>query len=120
MVETLARGADGHDHWFSVGGAPIRSDAGKIIGGVIAYRDVTERRSLEREIAERAALLQTTFDAMADSVLILDVDGAVRACNDTYRTLMGYDPVTGERRLSADAAAQTLSRARRQRPVLLA
>ncbi len=103
MVETLARGADGHDHWFSVSGAPIRSDAGKIIGGVIAYRDVTERRNLEREIAERAALLQTTFDAMADGVLILDVDGAVRACNDTYRTLMGYDPVTGERRLSADA-----------------
>ncbi len=103
IVETLARGANGHDHWFSVSGAPIRSDAGKIIGGVIAYRDVTERRNLEREIAERAALLQTTFDAMADGVLILDVDGAVRACNDTYRTLMGYDPVTGERRLSADA-----------------
>ena len=103
MVETLARGANEHDHWFSVSGAPIRSDAGKIIGGVIAYRDVTERRSLEREIEERAGLLQTTFDSMADGVLILDVDGAVRACNDTYRTLMGYDPVTGERRLSADA-----------------
>jgi PAS domain S-box-containing protein len=103
MVETLAHGADGLDHWFSVTGAPIRSDAGKIIGGVIAYRDVTERRRLEREIAERASLLQTTFDAMADGVLILDVDGAVRACNDTYRTLMGYDPVTEERRLSAGA-----------------
>jgi PAS domain S-box-containing protein len=103
MVEMLARGADGHDHWFSVTGAPIRSDAGKIIGGVIAYRDVTERRSLEREIEDRAGLLQTTFDAMTDGVLILDADGAVRACNDTYRTLMGYDPVTEERRLSANA-----------------
>ncbi|HEY7023131.1 MAG TPA: PAS domain S-box protein [Ktedonobacterales bacterium] len=103
MVETLARGADGHDHWFSVTGAPICSDAGKIIGGVIAYRDVTERRSLEREIEERAGLLQTTFDSMTDGVLILDVDGAARACNGAYRTLMGYDPVTEERRLSADA-----------------
>jgi two-component system sensor histidine kinase UhpB len=103
MVEALARGADGHDHWFTVTGAPIRSDAGRIIGGVVAYRDVTERRSLEREIEERAGLLQTTFDSMTDSVLILDADGAVRASNDTYRTMMGYDPVTEERRLSADA-----------------
>jgi len=102
MVETLALGADGHDHWFSVSGAPIRNNAGKIIGGVIVFRDVTVRRSLEREVEERAALLQTTFDAMTDGVLIVNADGTVRTCNDAYRTLMGYDPVTAERRLSAD------------------
>jgi two-component system sensor histidine kinase UhpB len=102
MVETLAQGADGHDHWFSVSGAPIRNNAGKIIGGVIVFRDVTKRRSLEREVEERAAHLQTTFDAMTDGVLIVNADGTVRTCNDAYRTLMGYDPVTAERRLSAD------------------
>jgi PAS domain S-box-containing protein len=84
-VELVARGADGHDRWFSVGGAPIRDDAGQIIGGVIVYRDVTERRSLERQVTEQVERLQTIFETIADAIFLFDAQGQIIDANPAGR-----------------------------------
>jgi PAS domain S-box-containing protein len=51
-VDTLVRRPDGRDVLLSVSGAPIRDARGRIVGGVIVDRDVTERRRLERRTRE--------------------------------------------------------------------
>jgi PAS domain S-box-containing protein len=51
-VDTLVRQPDGQDVLLSVSGAPIRDSEGRIVGGVIVDRDVTERRRLERRTRE--------------------------------------------------------------------
>jgi PAS domain S-box-containing protein len=38
---------------YNVGGAPIRDEGGAIVGAVIIYRDVTKRRSVERDQLRR-------------------------------------------------------------------
>jgi signal transduction histidine kinase len=57
LVEALVRPPDGEERLWSFGGAPIRDDQGTIIGAVTAFRDVTERRVLERRTAESLAAL---------------------------------------------------------------
>jgi PAS domain S-box-containing protein len=51
MVSMIVRALDGRDLYMSVSGAPIRDDAGNVIGGIQIMRDVTERRRHEEERA---------------------------------------------------------------------
>ena len=50
--------------------APIVDDAGKIVGGVVVFRDVTERRQLEDRLAhqERLAAIGTLSAGMAHEI----------------------------------------------------
>lgn len=45
------------------------------------FRDITERKQAEQKLAEAVTMWQTTFDAMSDSVSILDNDGYLVKCN---------------------------------------
>lgn len=47
--ECLLIGRDGQEHVILETTAPIRDDAGRIIGTVVAFRDITEQRRLEEE-----------------------------------------------------------------------
>ena len=51
----LAR--DGAERPIDDCGAPIRDGRGKMIGVVLVFHDVTQRRELERELSQRAAEL---------------------------------------------------------------
>ncbi len=53
----------GRELRVSVSAAPLRDDAGNIVGAVAVYHDVTERRQLERHVqVALAALLELTAD----------------------------------------------------------
>jgi PAS domain S-box-containing protein len=47
----------GREVTLSVSGGPIKDDAGRIVGGVTVFRDVTERRELERERVDLLSLV---------------------------------------------------------------
>lgn len=58
-VDELAHTEAGREVLFNISGAPVRDPEGRIIGGVLVLRDVTERRQLERRTQEALqALLQ--------------------------------------------------------------
>ncbi len=51
-VDILAQDADGQPIEISVTGAPMHDAHGQVIGGVLVYRDVTDRHRLERRTRE--------------------------------------------------------------------
>lgn len=60
VFETL----DGRKRIMSVSGAPVRDDAGQITGAVAVYRDITERRQLERRTQQALGALLEMAQAL--------------------------------------------------------
>lgn len=86
-LDIRIRRGDGEETIFSLTGTPIRDGAGKVTGAVMVCRDVTERRILGREVRERAAQLEATFQAMVNGVVIYDAGGNIIGMNDAARAL---------------------------------
>lgn len=79
---------DHQDTHASVSSAPVRDTAGELIGAVMAVRDVTERRTLERQAQERAERLQAIFSSVADGLFVYDAEGRITECNPAAASLL--------------------------------
>ena len=103
--EILIYTADGRQKTLLNSAGPIRNAQGEITGAVVTQVDITERKRLEREVAERAAELTAILDAMAEGVTFYDARGAVRLQNATARRLFAQIGVT-EAQLEGTVLAQ--------------
>jgi PAS domain S-box-containing protein len=63
-VDIVMTSLTGRELTLSVSGASIRDSAGRIVGGVMVYRDVTERRRAETTMRFQSSLLERTHDAI--------------------------------------------------------
>ncbi len=61
-------------------------------GFVTTYTDITELRESERELAEKSALLNTTFENISQGFSVYDSDFKLVAFNQNYITLRGFPP----------------------------
>jgi PAS domain S-box-containing protein len=84
---TLLVSRDGRRIPIDDSGAPIRYE-GALVGIVVVFRDVTERRRAERERARLAAIVEGSDDAIASKTL----DGIVTSWNPAAARLFGYAP----------------------------
>lgn len=69
-------------------GAPVRLANGQLVGIVVVFRDVTERKRAQHEHAWLAALVDSSDDAIASKTL----DGIVTSWNPAATRLFGYAP----------------------------
>jgi PAS domain S-box-containing protein len=83
-VALIAR--DGREIPVEHSAAPILAGEGKVIGVVLVFRDVTERRREREATAEQAALLELT----QDSVFVIDMDGTIRFWSRGAEAMLGY------------------------------
>jgi PAS domain S-box-containing protein len=74
-------GKDDRKYAIEESAAPLFDDDGKIIGAVLAIRDVTEQRRTEREIAEARIYAEGIVDTIPDPLVILDRSLHVRSGN---------------------------------------
>ena len=90
-VDMSVTNAVGHTVLLNMSGTPLRAANGAITGAVLVARDVTERRRLERESAERSVVLQTLFAAITDGIALVDWQGQLLQTNHAWRALFGMD-----------------------------
>jgi|SRR5579884_367014 len=87
---TILISRDGVEHSIDDSGSPIRNAAGKMVGIVLIFRDVTERRRAEKMLSEQQEILQTLFDHIPLLVAFLDAEGRFRWVNREWSRVMGH------------------------------
>lgn len=85
------RTLDGREVELRVSAAPIRAPTGQVVGAVLVYRDVTEPKRMERQLAEQAEQLNRIFEGIADGLVVYDAAGQVLRANATARRILGLD-----------------------------
>jgi hypothetical protein len=95
-VELVAR--DGREIPVEHNAAPILAGGGKVIGVVLVFRDVGERRRAREATAEQAALLELT----QDSVFVIDIDGRISFWSRGAEAMLGYTKSQATGKISHD------------------
>jgi len=112
-AEIIVRREDG-DHWISASAAPLRDEEGRIIAGIVAFPEITERKRAEADIvrasealrehrehleelvAERTADLRKMVNAMAGrEVRMAELKGVIRELRAQLEEA-GLEPVAND------------------------
>jgi len=96
----ISRG--GTEHPINDSAAPIRDAAGRILGVVLVFRDVTEERRAEDAIAEQREWFETTLESIGDAVIATDVQGRVAFMNPIAEHLTGWRMAAARGRACGD------------------
>jgi PAS domain S-box-containing protein len=90
---TLLIARDGRERPIDDSAAPIRDEQGRVSGCVLIFRDVSERRSGERQEAGRlsdARVLASIVESSDDAIVSKSLDGTIQSWNAGAQRLFGW------------------------------
>jgi PAS domain S-box-containing protein len=90
---TLLVGRDGAERPVDDSAAPIRDELGRVSGCVLIFRDVSERRRLEKAVAARfleARLLASIVESSDDAIVRKSLDSVIESWNAGAERMFGY------------------------------
>jgi PAS domain S-box-containing protein len=90
---TVLIARDGTERAIDDSAAPIKDEQGHVIGCVLVFRDVTERRRLEKqtiEQAEAARKLAAIVDSSEDAIISKTLGGIIQSWNAAAERIFGY------------------------------
>jgi PAS domain S-box-containing protein len=70
--------------------APIRDAQGKVVGAVMVFHDVSDRRQTENALRASEVRLRATFDQAAVGIVVADLKGQFVEANQRFFDLLGY------------------------------
>lgn len=70
--------------------APILDENRRLLGAILVFRDITQRKANERELADREGRYRAIFDQIAIGVGELNLDAQYVMVNDKYCEITGY------------------------------
>src|SRR5205814_6181406 len=82
---TLLIARDGREISIDDSGAPIRSQ-GEMLGAILVFRDITERRKAE----QARALLAGIVDSSEDAIISKNLDGVITSWNHAAERMFGW------------------------------
>ncbi len=82
---------DGTSFFVEYSSTPQRNSLGEIIGAVVTFRDVTERKRVEAELFDAMTLTQGIVDTAADGIITINEHGIIESFNKAARTIFGYE-----------------------------
>jgi PAS domain S-box-containing protein len=80
---------DGSRYWANTIAAPFRDKNGEIDGYIVIQQDVTDRKKIETELAEKENLYRTLIEKSLDGVSISQ-DGKIIMVNQAFCDMFGY------------------------------
>jgi PAS domain S-box-containing protein len=83
---TILLARDGREHPVDDSAAPIRDESGAMVGAVLVFRDVSERKRTELARSHLAAIVESSDDAIISKTL----QGIILSWNKGAERLFGY------------------------------
>jgi PAS domain S-box-containing protein len=93
---------DGGEWSIDDSAAPIRAASGETIGVVLTFRDISERRKLERAAQAAQEYAENIVETVREAMLVLDGDLRVKSANGSFYRTFGVTPAETENRLLYD------------------
>ena len=88
---TVLLARDGHEYQIADSAAPIRGEAGQIVGVVLVFSDVTEQYRMEKAVRDSEELYRTAFLTIPAAVAIARLaDGKHIDINDGFTRIYGW------------------------------
>jgi two-component system CheB/CheR fusion protein len=75
---------DGVERPLDDSAAPMMNEAGEVVGVVLVFRDITERRKTERALAKALAYSDDLIATLREPFLVLDADLRVKTANRSF------------------------------------
>jgi PAS domain S-box-containing protein len=89
---------NGTERAIDANASPIRDDKGNIAGVVMVFRDITERRRVEEQLREQAALLNKAQDA----IIVRDMEDRIVFWNKSAEDLYGWTAVEAVSKIATE------------------
>jgi PAS domain-containing protein len=89
---TLLIAKDGTERPIDDSVAPVRDEAGELIGVVMVFRDISEQRRKERAVQEALAYADSIIDTVRDPLLVLDSELRVQSANRSFYQTFAVEP----------------------------
>jgi PAS domain S-box-containing protein len=83
---TVLISRDGTERPIDDSAAPVLDEAGRVIGVVMVFRDISERRRSEVDTRRLAAIVESSNDA----IIAKDLNGIITTWNEAAEHLFGY------------------------------
>ncbi|MBN2616384.1 MAG: PAS domain S-box protein, partial [Bacteroidales bacterium] len=83
--------ADGSLFNMEINSVMIRDDNNKPVNLLLVIRDVSDRFTLETELAKKEAIFQSAMKASPDMITLTDFEGRIIYTSNITRKLFGYD-----------------------------
>ncbi|MEM9162522.1 MAG: PAS domain S-box protein, partial [Cyanobacteria bacterium P01_F01_bin.4] len=93
-IEETLRSPTGAQRWLETHKAPLRDWSGKIVGMVGTFRDISDRKQVERALQKSRAKFQRLVDDIGDKFVIFShtgMDGIVNYVSGGFKSVFGLN-----------------------------